>query len=130
MRSLQTHGATVVGRIDAGYAVLVQFCDLIGEDDTTAAAEYLYMAATTLFEQVMHVLEIFYVPALVGGHCYGVGIFLDGAIYHVLHTAIVAEVYDFHTAGLHDPAHDIDSSIMTVEQGGCRNNTNLMLGSI
>lgn len=69
-------------------------------------------------------------PALITRHGNGIGIFLNGAVHHFLHTAVVAEVNYFGPAGLHYTTHDINRGIVSVEQGGGGNNTNFMLGLV
>ncbi len=119
--TLQAHTAAIIGAVDAADAVSLQFGYLIGQYNAAAAAKYLYMSATRLFQQVVHVFEVFYVATLVAGNSYSVGIFLYSTIYHLLHTAVVAQVNNLGTTCLHHAAHDIDRGIVAVEKG-CRRN--------
>ena len=70
--------AAVVGGVDSGDAVVVQFFDFVGEDGAATAAEDFNVAAALLFEEVVHVFEEFHVPALVAGDGDGLGVFLNG----------------------------------------------------
>jgi hypothetical protein len=73
------------------------------------------VAATPLFEQVVHVFEVFEVPALVGGKGNGIGIFLNGCVHHFGCAAVVAQVNDLRTTGLYDAPHDVDGGIVAIE---------------
>lgn len=75
----------------------------------------------------MHVLEVFHVPPLIGGHCDGIRIFLYGTFYHLLYRAVMAQVNHLGTATLDDAAHDVDGGVMAVEQTGRSYNADLVL---
>ena len=62
---LERHLAPVVGRIDAGNAILMKFAYLIRKDYTAAAAENLHMAAIPFPEKIVHVFKILHMAALV-----------------------------------------------------------------
>jgi len=70
------------------------------------------------------------VAALVGGDGDALGVFLNGAVDDFLGRAVVAEVDDFCAAGLHDAAHDVDGSIVAVEQTGCGDDAYFVVGLV
>ena len=49
------------------------------------------------------------------------GIFLYGAIHNILGGTVVAEMDHLGSSGLNQASHDIDGSIMSIEQGGGSN---------
>ncbi len=57
-------------------------------------------------------------------------IFFDGRFGNFVYTSIVAEVNHFNSFGLQDPAHDIDGSVMPIEEGGRRNDAKTLFGVI
>jgi hypothetical protein len=56
--------------------------------------------------------------ALITGDGDTLYILLDSTVHNFLYRAVVAEVDNFGTAALHDTAHDIDGSVVTVEERG------------
>ncbi len=90
--ALQAHGPAVIGVVNAGDAVLVQPGNFIRQDGTPASTEDADMACPLLLQQVVHVSEVFVVPALVARHGDGLRIFLNGAVDHLFDTAVVAQV--------------------------------------
>jgi hypothetical protein len=66
-------------------------------------------------------------PALVTGNGNSLNIFLDGAIHNFLHLAIVTKVDYLHTCALQYTPHNIDGSIVSVEQCGSCNNPDRIL---
>src|SRR6187549_3157171 len=85
------------------------------------------MAATVFVKQVFHVLKEFHVASLVTGNSDPLNIFFNGTFHNFSNTPVMPQMDDLCTLGLHDPAHDIDSSIMPVEQGSSSYDTNLIL---
>ena len=81
------------------------------------------MLATSFIQEFSDVGEILDVTTLVGRQCNSVGILLDGAIDHGLCRLVVAQMNHFSSGGLNQPAHDVDSSIVTIEQRCSRNHT-------
>ena len=65
---------------------------------------------------------------LVGCHGNGLGVFLNGAINHFHHGAVVTKVDHLAASGLDDATHHIDRSVVSVEQRGRRDNANLVGG--
>ena len=57
---------------------------------------------------------------LVGRDRNCIGIFLDGSTHYIQHATVMAQVNHLATLRLDQAAHDIDGSIMTIEQGSCR----------
>ncbi len=88
------------------------------------------MAALVFLQHIVHVLEKLQVSALVGGHCDGLCIFLDGAMDNLLHRAVVPEVDYFGTGRLKNAPHDIDRSVVPIEQRGGSYNAYVVLSGI
>ncbi len=88
------------------------------------------MSGSALFEQVVHVLEIFCVSALIGCHGNGLRIFLYGRVHHFFHAAVVTEMDYFATRALDDATHDIDCGIVSVKQRCCCDNANFIFGFV
>ena len=84
------------------------------------------MAAAFFPEQVMHVFKIFQGAALVRSKGNGLHIFLNGTVHDLLHRAVMAQVDDFHARSLYDAPHDVDGSIVAVEQGGRRDHPDMV----
>ena len=57
-------------------------------------------------------------PTLVGGNGNALHVFLNGCVDNFAHRAIVSQVDDFGTRALQDAAHDVDGSIVAIEEGG------------
>ena len=81
-------------------------------------------------QEVVHVLEVFHVATLVGGHGNCLGIFLNGTVDHFFNGAVVAEVDHFTAGGLNDAAHDVDSGVVSVEKCRSGDNPDFMLWDI
>jgi predicted heme/steroid binding protein len=77
-------------------------------------------------EEVIDIFEEFDMTALVGGDGDTLGIFLDGTVYDLSSSAVMAEVDDFYPLGLHDTAHNINSGIMAIKKGSSRYDTDFM----
>jgi hypothetical protein len=77
------------------------------------------VTCTEFLEFVDKVFEVLDVSALVGADRDSIHIFLNGSANDFLHRAIVCKVDYFGTAGLKYAAHNIDGSIMAIEQAGC-----------
>src|SRR5689334_22878002 len=103
---------------------------LLREDSTTAATKYFNMRTAIFFQKVFHVLEKLYVTTLIGGNGNTLGVFFDSAFHYFSNTAVVTEMDDLRALALKNATHDIDSSIMTVEEGCCSNDTDLVDGLI
>ena len=124
--ALQAERSAVVRTVDTGDAIVVQFRDLFRQNGTATTTKNLDVTGPFFLEQVVHVFEVLHMPALVGGHGNSVGVFLDGTIHHLFHTAVVTQVDHFHPGGLDDAPHDIDGSVMPVEQAGRGHDAYLM----
>ncbi|MNY08377.1 hypothetical protein D3C86_1412280 [compost metagenome] len=114
--TLQAHSTAIVRRIDLINTVCFQFPDLFRQDYTTTTGKYFDMSCTFFIQQVVHVFQVFHVTTLVRSHRNRIGIFLYRAIYYLLHTSVMAQVNHLSTIGLHHAAHDINRSIMPIEQ--------------
>ena len=104
--------------VDALDAVVVELGDFLGEDGAAPTAEDADVPGAALIEQVLHVFEVLHVASLVGGHGNGLGVFLNGAVHHVIDRAVMAEVDDLASRALQDAPHDVDGGIVAVEEGG------------
>ena len=117
--ALQAELLPVLGREDAGDAVVVQLLDLGRNDHAAAAAEHLDVAGAALAQQVQHVLEELDVAALVGRDGDAVRVFLDRAVDDLLDRPVVAQMDDLAAGRLQDAPHDVDRRVVAVEQA-CR----------
>ena len=113
--------------VDAFDAVLVEFLDFFRQNGSAAAAKDADVPRAPLVQQVLHVLEVLHVPALVGGHGDGLGVFLDGRGDHLVHAAVVPQVDDFASGFLHDAPHDVDGGVVAVKQAGCGDDADFVL---
>jgi hypothetical protein len=104
----------------------VQFLDFGRDDDTTAAAEHLDVAAAALAQQVEHVLEELDMAALVRRDRDAVRIFLQRAGDDFLDRLVVPEMDDLAARRLQDPPHDVDRRVVAVEQAGGRHEADLV----
>ncbi len=112
--------ATVVRRIDAADAIFLQPFYFRRKNGATATTENADMTASAFIEQIPEVFEEFHMTALVRRQRNRLHIFFDGCFGNFMYAAVMPEVNDFDSFGLQNAAHDIDSSIMPVEQGsGC-----------
>jgi len=68
------------------------------------------------------------VAALVAAHGDALRVFLDGGVHDVLHGAVVAEVDHLRAFGLEDAPHDVDGSVVTIEQAGGGDETDGSVG--
>jgi hypothetical protein len=75
------------------------------------------MLGAKFFEPVDHVAEKFVVTALVRTNRYAVCVFLYCRAHDVVNAAVVSQVDDLGSPGLDQAPHDIDRSVMSVEQG-------------
>ena len=125
--ALKAHALAVVGRVDAGDAVVPQFADLLGHDDPAAAAEDPNIPRATLTQQVDHVLEELDVPALIGADGDTLHVLLDRGRDHLLDRAVVAQVNDLGARGLKDAADDVDRGVVAVEQARRGHEADLVL---
>ena len=128
--ALQSHGTSIVGRINPCDAIIHEFFDFFWQNHTATTTKNLDMFGAAGLQQIEHVFEVLVMTALIARHCDGIGIFLNGCFYHLLHTAIVTQVNHLATGGLNDAAHNVDGGIVTIEQAGSRNYPNLVLRNI
>ncbi len=84
------------------------------------------MGGIALDEEVVEVLVELHVAALVGGHRDGMGVFLDGGVHDVDPAAVVTEMDHLRPRRLQDASEDVDRGVVTVEQGGGGDETNLV----
>src|SRR6186997_296380 len=81
------------------------------------------MTASVLFQEILHVFKKFHMSTLVTGDCNALHIFLNSCFNNFLYRAVVTQMDNFHSLALHNPAHDVNSSIMTIKQGSCCDNS-------
>jgi hypothetical protein len=91
--------------------------NFLWKNSSSTAAEYLDMAAAIFFEQVLHVFKEFEVAALVRSDRNSLCIFFNSAFNDLADATVMTQVNDLCSFRLEDPAHDIDSRIVPVEQG-------------
>ena len=65
-------------------------------------------------------------PTLVTGDGNRLHIFLNSAVHNFLYRTVVAQVNYLYPRRLNNTAHDIDGSVVAVEQGGSRNDANMV----
>ena len=128
--ALQAHLPSVVGRIKAGDAVLLQRIYFIGQNGAAAAAEYFDMPGAARLQQVVHVFEKLVVAALVAGDGDALHVFLNGGVHDFLHRAVVAEVDDFRPRRLQDAPHDVDGGVVPVEERGGGDEADFVAGVV
>ena len=71
-----------------------------------------YRQLKRVVEELAEITEELHVPALVGRNGNGVSVLLDGSLGDLGSTAVVPEVDHLGPGGLHDPSHDVDSSVI------------------
>ena len=108
----------IVRVIEALDAVGLQLADFFRRDGAAAAAEYANVPGAALTQHVDHVLEVLDVATLVGRQRDGVGVFLQRGAHHVLDRAVVTEMDHLRALRLDDPSHDVDRSVVAIEQTG------------
>src|SRR5688572_2459135 len=84
------------------------------------------MTRTSFMQHVIDILEILIVAALVRCQSNTLYIFLDSGIDYFFSTSIVAQVDYFSTRALHDPSHDVNSSIVSIKKGCRRHDADMM----
>ena len=114
--ALEAKIATVLRRKDAIDAGRVELFDLRRHDSAAAAAVDANVPQPHLVEALAQVLEKLHMPALVGGDRHPLGVFLQRRRYDFFHAAVVAEVDHLGSGRLHEPAHDADRRVVTVEK--------------
>jgi len=95
--ALEPHLLAVLGAVDARHAARVQLVDLARHDHAAPTAENPDVGAAALAQHVEHVTEKLLVPALVGAHRNGVGVFLDGGAHDLADRAVVAQMHHLRT---------------------------------
>ena len=124
--ALEAHAPPVVRVVDPGDAVLLEFFDLFGQDGAPAAAEEFDIGRAAFAQQVVHVLEEFHMPPLIGGDGDALDVFLNGAVYDLSDGPVVPEVNDLGARALHDAPHDVDGGVVPVEERGRRDDADLV----
>src|SRR4051812_32726137 len=91
---LQTHRASVIGVINSCDAVLLKIIYLFGQNSSSTSTKDLNVSAASFFQKIVHVFEIFVVPALITCDSDRVRIFLYSAVNNFLHASVVTQMYD------------------------------------
>ena len=78
--ALQAELHTVLGRVDARHAIVLQVLDFRGNNHPAAAAEHRDMPGVVVPQHIHDVLEKFDVPPLVGADRNTLDIFLQGSL--------------------------------------------------
>ena len=76
------------------------------------------MPAAILFQQVFHVFKKLHMPTLVTGDGNTLYIFFNSGFYYFFDRTVMTQMNNFRPFTLHNAAHDVDSGIMTIKQGG------------
>ena len=90
--ALKAHSPSVVGVVNPRNSVVLKFLNFTRQNSPAAAAKDFNVSRSAFCEQVVHELEVLQMPALVGGHGNGVGVFLYGGFHDLLGTAVVAQM--------------------------------------
>ena len=114
--ALQAHFLTVFWAVNTGHAIVLQFTDFAGNDDTATAAKHLDVFATTLAQQVDHVFEVFNMSTLVGADGDALHVFLQSRSHDFIDRTVVPQMDDLSAHALQDAAHDVDGGIVSVKQ--------------
>lgn len=122
----KAHALAVLRAEDARHAIVVQFRDLGWHDDAAATTEHLDVGTAALAQQVDHVLEVLDVAALVAGDRDALHVFRQGSGDHLVDGTVMSEVHDLDAMRLQDAAHDVDGSIVAVEQRSGRHEAHLV----
>ena len=104
----------------------MQLLHLIRNDDAAAAGEYPDLRAIPFLEHIDHVFQVFDMAALVGADCDALSVLLQRGIDDLRHRTVMPQMDNLGTGCLQDPAHDIDRGIVSVEQTGGGNETDLV----
>ena len=128
--AFQSHLPAVIGRVNAGDAIRMQFFDFGRQDGTATAAENFYVPRAVGIEQVFHILKKFQVPALVRGDGDALHIFFNGTGHNIGYGTVMSQVDHFHPLCLQDAPHNIDGCIMPVKQGSSGNHSDVGEGII
>src|ERR1700689_638318 len=108
----------------------MQFINFLWQNSSAAAAKNFNMAATIFIKQIFHVFEKLKVTALVRCYSNSLYIFFNCGFYNFIHTAIMTKMNNFCTFRLHDAPHNINCSIVPVEQSGGSDNSDFILQEI
>ena len=77
------------------------------------------MTATTFIQKIPEVFEKLHMPTLVRGDRDRLNVFFYGCLGNFMYTPVMTQVDYLNTLGLQYPSHDIDGSIVSIEQGSC-----------
>jgi hypothetical protein len=68
--------------------------------------------------------------ALVTAYPYGLCVFLDGGNCNLCDRSVVAEMDHLRAGGLKDSSHYVDSRVMSIEEGGSGDDSDVMFGLV
>ncbi|SRR5258706_10853056 len=74
------------------------------------------VATAVFLQQVFHVFKKFNMSALVRGDGNSLDIFFDSCLNDLFYGPVVSQMDDLGAFALHDPPHNINSGVMTIEQ--------------
>ena len=111
----QAEALAVLGREDP-HPGLGQAGDLVRDDDPAAPAEDPHVPGPGFCQQLRQVLEVLDVTTLVGADRHALRVFLDYRIDDLANRPVMAQVHHLGTLRLQDAPHDVDRSVMPVEQ--------------
>ena len=94
----------------------MKFSDLFRNDHSATTAKDLDPGRILLDQKISHVLEKLIVPSLIGRHCDGIGIFLDGGIDDLFSTTIVPEMNYLSAMILKNTTNDVDGGIVAIKE--------------
>lgn len=126
---LETHGPTVIRRVDPIHPVFLELVGF-GRQNRSPSAPKDPNIGSLIGKEIVHVLEELDVSALVRGHRYTLRILLNGAIDDLSDRSVVTQVDHLGTGPLEDPAHDVDCSVVTIEQRARGYDADVMLGYV
>ena len=116
--SVQPERAAVLRAEDARHALAAQLGHLLLGDRATTAAIDANVPGALFAKPRLQIAEELHVPALVGRHCDGRGVFLHGGQNDFVDRTVVSEVDHFGPLRLQDPAHDVDRGVVSIEERG------------
>jgi hypothetical protein len=93
--ALQSKLSPVFGTENLGNTIGFKLPNFLGNDDSTAAAEYSYVTGAGFIYQIMHVFEKLYVAALIAANTNCLDILLNCGIYNFGYGPVVSKVDHF-----------------------------------
>ena len=126
----QAHFLSILGRENAGHAVVLEQRDFRRDNGPPTAAVHPDVASPGGRQPVHQILEVLDVASLVGADGNALHVLLDGCGDDLVDRSVVAQVDHFGPLGLEQPAHYVDGGVVTVEQAGRRHEPHGVLGPV